>query len=170
MPRQSTNKQASNKLDSLEKTLNKLYKNTQQNNDLSEEVLRQIESEKKVCAVERLMTSATVEELSLENITKEVLCKSDLLKIENYIVSIERKRREVMPKYARTNAKINAKIRASYKIKTMSEFTKEEMEGFITAVREYDKNFDGLDGFEDEFEDPFYHGFVEDDDYDEDMF
>jgi hypothetical protein len=175
MPRQSTKKQASNKqssvskLESLEKTLKNLYKNEQQNSASIEQVLEAIKTEKRNQSIE-FLRGATAEELSLENITREEITEFDLFKLDHYIYSIEQKRRTIMRKYARIHTKINAKIRAAYKIKTLSEFTKEEMEGFIAAVREYDKNFDGLAAFEDDFEDPFYRGFVEDDDYDEDMF
>jgi hypothetical protein len=171
MPRQSTKKVT--KLESLEKTLKKLYKNAEQNNDQIEQILEAIKTEKRNQSI-KFLREATAEELSFEKIQLKEITELDSYSLEGYIYSIKQKRRSIMRKYARTHAKINAKIRAAYKLKTLSEsasdFTKEEMEGFINAMREYDKDFDGLDWFEDEFEDPFYHGFVEDGDYDEDMF
>jgi predicted transcriptional regulator len=169
MPRQNSKRQAKSKLDNLHKTLKKLYKNAQQNNASIEQVLEAIEAEKRNQSIE-FLKSATAEELSLENITREEISEFDSYSLDRYILTIEQKRRSIMRKYARIHAKINPKIRAAYKIKTMSEFTKEEMEGFIAVVREYDKNFDGLDAFEDEIEDLFDDGFIHDDDYDDDMF
>jgi hypothetical protein len=167
MPRQNTKKVS--KLESLEKTLKKLYKNAEHNNDQIEQVLEAIEAEKRANAV-KFLREATAEELSFEKIQLKEITELDLYSLNHYIYSIKQKRRSIMRKYAKTHAKINAKIRAAYKFKNVKEFKKGEMEGFINAMREYDKDFDGLDWIEDEFEDPFYHGFVEDGDYDEDMF